>query len=62
MSGKICRIKIEDILNYYENPRHAVAVNEKDTLKKLFAAVGNQYICLTWQRISKNMARLEISR
>ncbi len=44
MSGKICRIKIEDILNYYENPRHAVAVNEKDTLKKLFAAVGNQYM------------------
>ena len=42
--GKICRIKIEDILNYYENPRHAVAVNEKDTLKKLFAAVGNQYM------------------
>lgn len=44
MSGKVCRIKIEDILNYYENPRHAVAVNEKDTLKKLFAAVGNQYM------------------
>lgn len=44
MSGEIRRISINEIVNYYENPRHAIAINEKDTLKKLFEAVGNQYM------------------
>lgn len=44
MFGALRIIKVNDILNYYENPRHAVAMSEKDTLKKLFAAVGNQYM------------------
>ena len=37
MSDALRIIKVKDIINYYENPRHAVAMNEKDTLKKLFA-------------------------
>ena len=36
-------IKINRIINYFENPRHAVGATEEDTLKKLFEAVGNQY-------------------
>lgn len=44
MAGEIRRISINEIVNYYENPRHAIAMNEKDTLKKLFEAVGNQYM------------------
>lgn len=44
MAGKIRRISINEIINYYENPRHAIAMNEKDTLKKLYEAVGNQYM------------------
>lgn len=44
MAGEIRRININEIINYYENPRHAIAMNEKDTLKKLFEAVGNQYM------------------
>lgn len=33
MFGALRIIKVNDILNYYENPRHAVAMSEKDTLK-----------------------------
>lgn len=44
MAGEIRRISINEIINYYENPRHAIAMNEKDTLKKLFEAVSNQYM------------------
>lgn len=44
MAGEIRRISINEIVNYFENPRHAIAMNEKDTLKKLFEAVGNQYM------------------
>lgn len=44
MAGEIRKISINEIVNYYENPRHAIAMNEKDTLKKLFEAVGNQYM------------------
>lgn len=44
MSGVIQKIKIEDIVNYYENPRHVVGDNEQDTLKKLFDSVGIQYM------------------
>lgn len=44
MSGELRKISINEIVNYYENPRHAIAMSEKDTLKKLFEAVGNQYM------------------
>lgn len=44
MAGEIRKININEIVNYYENPRHAIAMNEKDTLKKLFEAVGIQYM------------------
>ncbi|MDO5151544.1 MAG: ParB/RepB/Spo0J family partition protein [Oscillospiraceae bacterium] len=44
MAGKIQKIKIEKIINWSENPRHAVGNNETDTLQKLFNAVGTQYM------------------
>ena len=44
MAGEIRRIRIDEIVNYYENPRHAIAISEKDTLKKLFESVGYQYM------------------
>lgn len=44
MSGELRKISINELVNYYENPRHAIAMSEKDTLKKLFEAVGNQYM------------------
>lgn len=54
MFGALRIIKVNDILNYYENPRHAVAMSEKDTLKKLFAAVGNQYMLNLAEDINNN--------
>lgn len=44
MAGKIQKIKIEKIINWSDNPRHAVGNNETDTLQKLFDAVGTQYM------------------
>ena len=44
MAGKYQKINIDELLNYYENPRHAVGTSEKDTLRKLFDAVGTQYM------------------
>ena len=44
MDGVIKEIKINRIINYFENPRHAVGATEEDTLKTLFEAVGNQYM------------------
>lgn len=44
MAGKIQKIKIEKIINWSDNPRHAVGNNETDTLQKLFNAVGTQYM------------------
>lgn len=44
MAGKIQKIKIEKIINWSDNPRHAVGNNEMDTLQKLFDAVGTQYM------------------
>ncbi len=44
MDGVMKEIKINRIINYFENPRHAVGATEEDTLKKLFEAVGNQYM------------------
>lgn len=44
MAGIIQQIDIGEIVDYYENPRHAIATSEEETLKKLFEAVGNQYM------------------
>ena len=33
MSGTIKEIDISELLNYFENPRHAIATTEEDTLK-----------------------------
>jgi len=37
-------IAVADILNYVENPRHEVGINENDTIKKLINMVGSQYM------------------
>ncbi len=47
-------IKVSNLLNYYENPRHAIGSNEKDTLKKLFDSVGTQYMLNLAEDIQKN--------
>lgn len=44
MTGKIQRIKIKNLVNWAENPRHAIGNNETDTLEKLFDAVGTHYM------------------
>ncbi|MCQ4835729.1 ParB/Srx family N-terminal domain-containing protein [[Clostridium] symbiosum] len=44
MSGSVQRIKVTELLNYNENPRHMIGNNEKDTLKKLFDSVGIHYM------------------
>lgn len=54
MAGEIRKININNIVNYYENPRHAIAMNERDTLKKLFEAVGNQYMLNLAEDIKNN--------
>lgn len=44
--GEIKKLKIKDLLNYFENPRHVIGTNEVDTLKNyLILLVFN--ICLT---------------
>lgn len=54
MSGIFKVLKITEIVNYYENPRHEIATNEEDTLKKLFNAVGTQYMLNLAEDIQKN--------
>lgn len=54
MSGVHQEIKINEIVNYYENPRHAIGNSEEDTLKKLFGAVGIQYMLNLAEDIQKN--------
>ena len=44
MAGNFQKIKIDEIVNLFENPRHAIGNNEIDTLKKLFEAVGTQFM------------------
>lgn len=44
MSGITKKLKISKLVNYYENPRHAIGANETDTLTKLFKSVGVQYM------------------
>lgn len=54
MAGTIQNIKLDKIVNYYENPRHEVGSDEKDTLKKLFNAVGVQYMLNLAEDIMNN--------
>lgn len=44
MAGETRQISITELVNYFENPRHAIASDEEDTLKKLFESVGTQYM------------------
>lgn len=52
--GEIKKLKIKDLLNYFENPRHVIGTNEVDTLKKLFNSVGVQYMLNLADDIQKN--------
>lgn len=54
MAGVHKEIKINDLVNYYENPRHAIGSSEEDTLKKLFDAVGIQYMLNLAEDVQKN--------
>ena len=47
-------IPIAQLINYFENPRHAIGSNEEDTLKKLFEAVGIQYMLNLAEDVQKN--------
>ena len=61
MSGTIKKLKLDKLVNYYENPRHAIGNDERDTLEKLFNAVGVQYM-LNLLLICKKMDYLETSK
>lgn len=54
MAGTIQAITISELVNFYENPRHAIASSEEDTLKKLFEAVGNQYMLNLAEDVQQN--------
>lgn len=54
MSGVIRKIKINKLVNYFENPRHAIGNSEEDTLKKLFNSVGIQYMLNLAEDLQKN--------
>lgn len=54
MAGVYKEIKIDELNNYYENPRHAIGNSEEDTLKKLFDAVGIQYMLNLAEDVQKN--------
>lgn len=52
--GKIKTIKLNNILNSNENPRHELGNDEIDTLKKLFDTVGFQNMLNLAEDIVKN--------
>ena len=54
MPGTTMLIPIDQLINYYENPRHAIGSNEEDTLKKLFDSVGVQYMLNLAEDVQKN--------
>lgn len=54
MAGEIRQIPVTEIVNYFENPRHAIATDEEDTLKKLFEAVGTQYMLNLAEDVQSN--------
>lgn len=54
MGGTIQSIPLDNIINYFENPRHDIGIDEKDTLKKLFDAVGTQYMLNLAEDIQKH--------
>lgn len=54
MPGEIKEINVSQLVNYYENPRHAIGSSEEDTLEKLFNAVGIQYMLNLAEDVQKN--------
>lgn len=54
MPGEIKEINVSQLVNYYENPRHAIGNSEEDTLEKLFKAVGIQYMLNLAEDVQKN--------
>lgn len=54
MQGTIKKIHIDQLRNYYQNPRHEIGSTEEDTLQKLFSSVGIQYMLNLAEDIQKN--------
>lgn len=54
MSGMKKTIKVNQLINSPENPRHAIGNSEEDTLQKLFKAVGVQYMLNLAEDIQKH--------
>ncbi|MCD8148462.1 MAG: hypothetical protein LUE92_02640 [Clostridiales bacterium] len=54
MKGKIQTISTSELINYFENPRHSIGNSERDTLEKLFNAVGTQYMLNLAEDIKNN--------
>ena len=54
MKGRIEKISINQLRNYYQNPRHEIGNTEEDTLQKLFSSVGIQYMLNLAEDIQKN--------
>ncbi|EFR98493.1 conserved hypothetical protein, partial [Listeria ivanovii FSL F6-596] len=40
--GYTIDIKLDELLNDFENPRHDIAINESDAVKKLIEKVGGE--------------------
>lgn len=54
MPGTNMKIHTSQLINYFENPRHAIGSSEEDTLQKLFEAVGVQYMLNLAEDIQKH--------
>lgn len=54
MPGTNMIIHTNQLINYFENPRHAIGSSEEDTLHKLFDAVGVQYMLNLAEDIQKH--------
>lgn len=52
--GEHTEVNVDQINNYFENPRHDIANSQIDTLKKLFEATGTQYMLNLAEDILKN--------
>lgn len=56
MPGEIKEINVSQLVNYYENPRHAIGSSEEDTLEKLFNAGWNSIYAQFGRRCAEKWA------
>lgn len=54
MRGRIEEVGINEIINYFENPRHDIGNDEMDTLEKLFSSVGTTNMLNLAEDLAKN--------